>query len=67
MNGILHDHYTLKMSTESAYGRYVFLVLKVALWNHINFDTYFEPLSNNYKTLSVIDIQKLNNFGQLYE
>ena len=50
-NGILPDHYTLKDSTESAYGKCVFLVLKVALRNHINFDTHFKPLSNNYKTL----------------
>ena len=34
-----------------AYAKYVFLVLKVAFRNHINFDTHFEPLSNNYKTL----------------
>ena len=33
---------------EPAYGKYLFLVL---LRNHINFDAYFEPLSNNYKTL----------------
>ena len=51
LNGILPDHYTLRISTELAYGKYVFLVLKVALRNHINFDAYFEPLSNNYKTL----------------
>ena len=51
LNGILPDHYTLRISTELAYGKYLFLVLKVALRNHINFDAYFEPLSNNYKTL----------------
>ena len=51
MNGILPDHYTLRISTELAYGKYLFLVLKVALRNHINFDAYLEPLSNNYKTL----------------
>ena len=51
LNGILPDHYTLRISKELAYGKYFFLVLKVALRNHINFDAYFEPLSNNYKTL----------------
>ena len=51
LNGILPDHYTLRISTELAFGKYLFLVLKVALRNHINFDAYFEPLSNNYKTL----------------
>ena len=29
----------------------MFLVLKVALRNHINFDSHFERLSDNYKTL----------------
>ena len=52
LNGILPDHYTLRISTELAYGKYLFLVLKVVLRNHINFDAYFEPLSNNYKTIS---------------
>ena len=51
LNRILPDHYTLRISKELAYGKYFFLVLKVALRNHINFDAYFEPLSNNYKTL----------------
>ena len=51
LNDILPDQYTLKISTESASGKYVLLMLKVALRNHINFDAHFEPLSNNYKTL----------------
>ena len=51
LNGILPDYYTFRISTELTYGKFLFLVLKVALRNHINFDAYFEPLSNNYKTL----------------
>ena len=58
LNGILSDH-TMRILTESPHGKYTFLVLKVGLWNHINFDTSFVFLSNNYKTLQDIDVQKL--------
>ena len=46
-NGILPDHYIVTFLTESPTGKYMFL----ALWNHINFDTNFVLLLNNYKTL----------------